>query len=127
VKRFVANQIQLLLLPMLALACKDEQAGTRQCVDKDLNVVDERRCDGVGEDAHTHSTFFWYYMGRLNAGRLSGGYYAPRTGYYYAAPSGRVYHTSSGGFFGSSPTPSRAGEGTTVRGLSGMHGGSVSF
>lgn len=120
-KRFAATRVQLLVLPMLALACARDQAGTRHCVDHDYNAVDERRCDSVSDSAGTSSPFFWYYMGTLNGGRYQGGYYAPRTGYYYASPSGRTYRPSTG-FFGSSPTPSRAGEGTSVRGLSGGHG-----
>lgn len=122
-RRFSPSSIQLLMLPMLALACSDDQPGTRHCVDKDHNVVDEKRCEGVSDSAGTSSPFFWYYMGRMSGSHVSGGYYAPRTGYYYASPSGRTYRPSSG-FFGSSPTPSR-GSGGTVRGLSGGHGFSV--
>lgn len=126
-RRFVAQTIPLLILPVLA-ACDDEQPGTRHCVDKDNNIVDEKRCDGVAPDAHGTSPFFWYYMGTLNGNRMSGGYYAPRTGYYYASPAGHTYSTSgrapsSGSWFGSGSTGKSGG--SSIRGLSGGHGISV--
>lgn len=120
-RRFAPRTLALVILPMLALACSSDQQGSRRCVDRNGNLVAEWRCQGVADDdGGRMSPFFWYYMGQLNGSHMSGGYYAPRTGYYYVAPGGRNYARPSSGLFGSGAHES----GGSVRGISGLVGGS---
>lgn len=112
-------RVPLILLPALALACADKPEA-RRCVDRNNNLVDEKRCEGVAPNAGSSgsSPFFWYYAGTMMGNRMSGGHYAPTPGYSYLSPGGRGFSAPSigGGHVG----------GSSVRGISGHVGSGIS-